>query len=363
MRESLFNLIAQPPSTIRAVGIMSGTSLDGLDLCLSDFRYENSKWDFAIVKATTLPYSPEIKRSLTEAFSLTGAELCALDFEYGKWIGERINEFVADVNPKPNIIGSHGHTIFHQPSLGYTTQIGKGAAISAVTGIPCVSDFRSGDVARGGQGAPLVPIGDRLLFSSYNWCLNIGGIANISTQKDSQQLAWDICPANMILNALANKQGKPYDSNGDLGREGAILTNLLDKLNSLPYYQSTPPKSLGREWFETHFYPLFVSDDSSISNLLATTYEHISHQIAQSIPSNASGKLLVTGGGAHNDFLIEKIKEKANISIVVPNKQTVDFKEALVFAFLSVLYIKGEAGSLSSVTGATASSIAGVLSL
>ena len=341
---------------------MSGTSLDGLDLCLSDFWQEDEEWKFAIIKATTLPYSPEIKQNLTDAFEMSGSELSALDFDYGKWIGLQINNFLSDAEQRPSVIGSHGHTVFHQPSFGYTTQIGKGAAISAVTGIPCVSDFRSGDVARGGQGAPLVPIGDHLLFSDYSWCLNIGGIANISTQTNGKRLAWDICPANMILNLLANKQGKPFDSNGDLGREGTVLVDLLDELNSLAYYQSAPPKSLGREWFEKQFYPLFSICDSSNSSLLATAYEHISQQIANNIIGKAIGKVLITGGGAHNRFLVEKIREKANVEIAIPNGQTIDFKEALVFAFLAVLYLKGVSSSICSVTGASSDSIAGVLS-
>ena len=362
MVKSLFNLIAQPPSSIRAVGVMSGTSLDGLDLCLCDFWQENGDWKFSLIKTTTISYTSDIKQSLTRAFEMTANEFSALDFEYGKWVGHQINIFLADAERMPDIIGSHGHTVFHQPSSGYTTQIGKGAVISATTGIPCVSDFRSGDVARGGQGAPLVPIGDELLFSDFTWCLNIGGIANVSTQSNGKRLAWDICPANMILNLLANKQGKSFDSNGDLGRKGTVLVDLLDELNSLAFYQSTPPKSLGREWFEKHFYPHFNLCDSSNSNLLATAYEHISQQIARSIGVTSSGTLLVTGGGAHNGFLVEKIREKVDTNIVIPDSLTVDFKEALVFGFLAVLYLKGVNSSIGSVTGASSDSIAGVLS-
>jgi anhydro-N-acetylmuramic acid kinase len=360
MKYSLEN--NQSPSVIRAIGVMSGTSLDGLDLCLAEYSLINENWLYKIIKASTIKYPTEISESLKSAMVISSERLQMLNSSYGLWIGNRINEFLKDIDLKPSLIGSHGHTVFHNPTKGYTTQIGSGAHIASVTGIPCVCDFRSGDVARGGQGAPLVPIGDELLFNDFDYCLNIGGIANVSFRSHGKRVAYDICPANMALNQVANLIGLEYDENGSIGETGEINYILLNELNNLEFYNQEGAKSLGREWFEEHFLPIICKSDESIPNILRTIYEHTASQVVKSFPaSNAS--ILITGGGAKNKFLIDLISEKTNNRIVIPDTTTIDFKEALIFGFLAVLYQLRITSCLASVTGAENDSIGGCMYL
>lgn len=344
-----------------AIGVMSGTSQDGLDLCLAKFSLSDNTWGFQIIKATTIDYPLQFKQKFSDAVRYSGEELWAFHCQFGQWIGQQVKGFTQGIDAPIDIIGSHGHTIFHKPQKGYTLQIGHGAYIAAEAGISCVSDFRSGDVARGGQGAPLVPIGDELLFSQYDFCLNIGGIANISYKHNGQRIAYDICPANMVLNHMANLLGYAMDKDGGIGRSGKVDEQLLKKLNQLDYYIQKGAKSLGREWFEQEFEPVIRSSPAETHDILRTLYEHISIQIGKSIRENPSGTLLVTGGGAHNQFLVELIKEKCGCPVIVPSKEIVDFKEALIFAFLAVLYQNQSISSLSSVTGASSNSIGGSL--
>ncbi len=347
--------------SFRVIGVMSGTSLDGLDICLCTFFQSSEKWSYKIEKAITIHYSSEISEKLSSAYNASGIELTLLDYDYGKWIGQQIKEFLKEIDPKPDFVASHGHTIFHKPSEGYTLQIGKGSAIASESGLPCICDFRSSDVCRLGQGAPLVPIGDSLLFSEYDICMNLGGFANLSYEHNNSRLAFDIGPCNIILNLLAQKQGFSFDVDGNLGRKGVVNNILLESLNSLDYYHRSAPKSLGREWFEEIF--LSMLEKSSISNedKLRTVYEHISTQICDTTNTIKGKNILVTGGGSHNSLLILLLKNKSNHSIVIPDNQTIDYKEALIFAFLGVLYMIKEPGALASVTGATADSISGCL--
>jgi len=347
--------------SLSVVGVMSGTSLDGLDICLCSFTNPSQKWIFEIKKAITISYNDDIRAKLSSAFSISGNALTIIDYEYGKWIGKQVKEFLKDIDAKPDCIASHGHTIFHKPNDGYTLQIGKGSAISAETGLPCICDFRSSDVCRSGQGAPLVPIGDKFLFSEYNICLNLGGFANLSYENNRTRLAFDIGPCNIILNLLAQKVGLSFDIDGELGRKGIVNSQLLENLNSLDYYHKTSPKSLGREWFEEIFLPIIEKSSIPLEDKLRTVYEHITTQICNTTNSIKGGKILITGGGAHNNLLIHLLKSKSNQKIVIPDNQTIDYKEALIFAFLGVLYILKEPGALASVTGASADSISGCM--
>jgi len=351
----------QSPCTFRAIGIMSGTSLDGLDICLSEYALAEGKWSFKIISAETIKYNAEIKEKLGNAPKLSGHDLMALDVSYGKWIGEQIKKFVDIKNLNADIIGSHGHTVFHEPSNGFSTQIGNGAQIAAAAEIPCVCNFRSGDVARGGQGAPLVPVGDEFLFSNFDICLNIGGIANLSYKNDGNRIAYDICPANMLLNYLANASGLEFDRNGALGRLGKVDKTLLNSMNRLSYYSKQGAKSLGREWFETEFLPIVQAANLPTADILRTSYEHISSQIAENFSVKAKGEVLITGGGAKNSFLVEQIKEKCTNRIIIPEEEIIDFKEALIFGLLAILYQLNLPSSLSSVTGANADSIGGCM--
>jgi anhydro-N-acetylmuramic acid kinase len=351
--------LSNEPLSIRAIGIMSGTSLDGLDICLAEFQHVDEKWSFAIRKAKTINYPENLKQQLGNSMLISGQELALLDAYLGKWIGNRVNEFLVDLNITADVIGSHGHTVFHDPQKGYSTQIGSGAHIAAITGIPCVCNFRVGDVARGGQGAPLVPIGDEMLFSDYHFCLNLGGFSNISFKKSNQRVAFDICPVNIILNHLSIGLGMEYDEQGQMGRLGNIDQKLLDKLNSLPYYQQNGAKSLGKEWLIREFLPLMNTNGISIENKFRTVYEHISLQVSQSLSNNENEKVLVTGGGAKNDFLMELIRSKTKNQIIIPLPELVDFKEALVFGFLAVLYQLKIPSCIASATGARESSVGG----
>ncbi len=344
---------------IKVIGAMSGTSLDGLDIAAIEFNYQNEKWSFEIVEAETISYSKNWLIKLKDAPTLSGEKLTELHSEYGNFTGKRINEFIKKTGFKPDLIASHGHTIFHQPDKGFTLQIGNGAEIAAVTKTTTVADFRIGDIALGGQGAPLVPVGDKLLFSNFEYCLNLGGFANVSFEKENERIAFDISPANFPLNFFAEKWGLPFDKNGEIGKEGNLNNELLTELNSLYFYKQNPPKSLGREWMEEIFFPVLNRYKISDSDKMRTLYEHIAIQIAK--VNSAKGKLLITGGGAFNPFLIERIKYHSSLEIVIPESKIVNYKEALIFAFLGVLRIQNKTNCYSSVTGAIKDSSVGIV--
>jgi anhydro-N-acetylmuramic acid kinase len=341
------------------VGTMSGTSLDGLDLAAVEFLRSKNRWNFSIVEAETVKYSNEWEEKLRTAPELPGEKLIELHNAYGQFTGQQINRVIKNHMLSPGLIASHGHTVFHQPAKGFTFQAGNGACIAVETGITTIADFRTGDVALGGQGAPLVPVGDRLLFSEYESCLNLGGFANISFEKKGKRIAFDICPVNFILNDLARKLGKPFDKNGELGRQGTIDNQLLEKLNQLEFYAQNPPKSLGKEWMDSHFIPVMEESNISVQDKLRTTYEHIAVQIAKTMPTN--GKMLVTGGGAFNTFLLERFTEHMKCEIIIPSSQIINYKEALIFAFLGLLRYLGEINCYASVTGARRDSSSGVI--
>ncbi|HLG33410.1 MAG TPA: anhydro-N-acetylmuramic acid kinase, partial [Bacteroidia bacterium] len=297
------------------------------------------------------------------ATKLPGFELTGLNVEYGHYLGGIINQFLSGGNDKTDFISSHGHTIFHQPEQRFTLQIGDGASLAAETGLTVVCDFRSGDVALGGQGAPLVPIGDRILFSEYDYCVNIGGIANISFEENNQRIAFDICPANQLLNKLCEGHNPDFDKDGLSARAGNISTELLNRLNEFSYYNSRTagPKSLGNEHIAECFFPLLSSSAVSQEDKLRTCTEHIVEKISETINHGNSSvqKVLLTGGGAFNKFLVEVLKEKTHHEIILPSEEIIKFKEALVFAFLGVLRMRNEINILKSVTGASRDSVGG----
>lgn len=346
---------------------MSGTSLDGVDIAHCFFKHDNKKWKFEILHAETISYSDEWRNRLNDLHYSDALTFIKTHAELGKYYGLLINNFIEKHTIKPGLICSHGHTIFHQPGNGFTSQIGEGAQIAAATGIDTVCDFRSKDVALGGQGAPLVPIGDRLLFGEYDFCLNLGGFANISFEKNNQRIAFDICPVNMALNSLAAEAGLIYDDKGALAAAGIINNKILEKLNQLEFYSQPPPKSLGKEWFEKYFELVIQATSVTIKEHLRTVTEHIAQQIAAVIslqisPADSSvQKVLVTGGGAHNTFLVNCISSKTKAKLIVPEKKLVDFKEALIFAFLGVMRINNEINILQSVTGSAKDHIGGAV--
>lgn len=344
------------------IGVMSGTSLDGIDLAWCQFdEFSIGKWNFSIIKADTFPYNPSLKNRLANATELSALEYCKLNVELGEVIAAHLNNFIGDDN-KPDFIASHGHTVFHQPNEGLTTQIGSGAIIAARTGITTICDFRTLDVALRGQGAPLVPIGDELLFGQYDACLNLGGFSNISFRQNNKRIAFDISPCNMALNNLSNRLGLAYDIDGDIARSGNILYPMLEELNLLEYYTKPAPKSLGKEWFDEQISPIICSYTKlyPIKDCLRTLVEHISEQIANAIPTDKQN-IFITGGGAFNLFLLERIKNKWPHQIVIPDRTTINYKEAIIFAFLGYLRLLDKSNCLSSVTGATIDNCGGCI--
>ena len=340
-----------------AIGLMSGSSLDGLDLALVIFHSNDGKYGFDILKVQTIPYTSYWEKQLSEAFHKRPDDLAELDKAFGDYLGRQVLQFIQENGISPDFVASHGHTIFHKPEEHYTLQIGDGQALANACGLKVINDFRSEDVSKGGQGAPLVPIGDKLLFSDYEACLNIGGIANVSYDENGQRIAYDICIANQALNYLANQEGLKYDMDGLLARSGKIDEPLLEKLNAHSFFRQKAPKSLGREFFETEQKSLLK--DMKTNDLLATFTKHIAMQIGQSLQHLPESKLLVTGGGALNKFLVERIRCHTRHQVVIPDKQIIEYKEALIFAFLGLLKLEGKTNVLSSVTGAESDSCSG----
>jgi anhydro-N-acetylmuramic acid kinase len=346
--------------TIFAIGLMSGTSLDGLDICYVQFTYPSM--DFNILSAQTLDYSDEWKFRLKNSIHLSGEELTKLDVDYGFLLGEMVSEFIQNhCIQNLDFIASHGHTVFHNPKEFYTLQIGNGRCIYAKTGIKTIFDFRTQDVILGGQGAPLVPIGDELLFGGFDACLNLGGFSNISFRKEQKRIAFDICPVNIILNHLAEKIGFKYDANGEIARNGRISDELVRELNQLEFYQQNPPKSLGIEWCLEKIHPILNQSNLSTEDLIASFTEHISIQITEIFNQNEIKNCLVTGGGANNQFLIESIQMRTSTEIILPEPQIIEFKEALIFALMGMLKLENQINIFQSVTGATQNHSAGLI--
>lgn len=329
---------------------MSGTSLDGLDICYAKFTQTDSAWNFEILNCETLPYSSDWEQSLRNAVNLSSEEVLKLNVDYGFYLGEKTSEFISKhkiINL--DLIASHGHTVFHQPKNKFTLQIGNGRAIKSKINKTVIYDFRSQDVILGGNGAPLVPIGDELLFSNFDACLNLGGFSNISLKRNGKRIAFDICPVNIILNDLALKLGKKFDDNGDLARTGLIDYELLDQLNQLKFYQEKAPKSLGIEWINEQVLPLIKTQKTE--DLLASFTEHSAVQIAKILDEFDVKNIFITGGGTYNNYLIEKIKAKTKTEIQIPKKEIIEYKEALIFAFMGVLRSLNLDNVLSSATG------------
>ncbi len=356
----------------RAIGLMSGSSLDGLDIVFAEFREQGGKWEYGILEGTCFAYPEEWVQKLKDAVHLPARDYQLLHTAYGHYIGQQVNQFIdqQQLHYKVAVIASHGHTTFHIPAKKMTAQLGDGAAIAAETGLPVVSDLRALDVALGGQGAPIVPIGEKLLMGEYDYFLNLGGIANISRNADPY-IAFDVCPANRVLNMLANEAGKEFDEGGQLAAEGTVNENLLEKLNALPYYRQSYPKSLANDFGTGVVYPLVKDSSCGLADALRTCTEHIAVQTGHAIrlagknKSQTGGlKLLATGGGALNHFLVDRIKNQLkveSVDLVVPGRMLVDFKEALIMAFIGVLRWRQEYNALSSVTGASRNSIGGAL--
>ena len=335
------------------IGVMSGTSLDGVDLAHIVFTVKNNKWDFQILESETVSYSIDWLNKLKIAVSFSEAALEKLNQDYTQQLAVIIYDFIKKYDIQNlDAVCSHGHTILHQPQNGFTLQIGNLPEIATLINQTVVCDFRVQDVQLGGQGAPLVPIGDRILFSEYDYCMNLGGFSNVSFEKNKERIAFDISPINTVLNFYANQLGLDYDDKGSISRTGICNENLLQELNALDFYQKKHPKSLGFEFVKETILPLIESYPIPIEDKLHTLTEHVALQIALALP-NKNGSLFITGGGAYNDFLIERIQHHVpRMKLIIPSAKILEFKEALIFALLGVLKLRGEINVLSSVTGA-----------
>ncbi len=342
---------------------MSGTSLDGLDISLCNYIKNNEKWEFEFLGGKTIPYTNQWKKKLSEVENSSALDFSIINSQYGHYLGKCANEFITQNKTRVDFISSHGHTIFHQPDKNLTVQIGSGAAIAAECILPVVCDFRTIDVALNGQGAPLVPAGEAHLFNKYPYCLNIGGFANITLSKNNEKLAFDICPANIVLNYLVKLLNPEleYDDKGTNAANGVIDKELLYALNAIDFYKSTSYKSLGKEWVLKHIHPLILKEKYSPVELLRTFTEHIAIQIASVLNEQEPGEVLITGGGAFNNFLIARLKDLTRQKLIIPSEETILFKEAIIFGFLGVLRMEKQVNCLKSVTGADFDNIGGAV--
>ncbi len=331
---------------------MSGTSLDGIDLAHCTFTHGDG-WEFEILEAETFSYPPVWVKKLKNLLTISKAELLELDEDYTSFLGDAIKQFIIKYKlTNLDAVCSHGHTALHQPQNGLTYQIGNLPKLATLLKEIVVCDFRVADVALGGQGAPLVPIGDKLLFAEYDYCLNLGGFANISSEINGQRIAYDICPVNIVLNHYVATLGFDYDDGGKIAASGVVNEDLLQQMNGLKYYRESYPKSLGLEWVKTEIFPLIDSFQLSTQDVLRTFVEHCAIQISNEIHPQRKTSVLITGGGAFNKFLMERLADNTESVVVIPEKLIIEYKEALIFAFLGVLKLRNEINCLSSVTGA-----------
>lgn len=337
---------------------MSGSSLDGLDIAYCEI-ITGSRFQFKIIAADTIAFNAneqlKLRNIVPDIFN---------DYKYehqffAELSAKAVNVFLGDNNlSKPDIIASHGHTVYHFPAQGKTCQIGDGQLLADLTGCKVINNFRQADINAGGQGAPLVPICDKLFFSDYHACLNIGGISNISFETKNGRIGFDICGANQLLNYIASTVGLEYDENGELAEAGKIDTDLLDALNSSSYFEMPYPKSLDNHFVRKYFIDRIAACDIPVNDKLATATAHIAQQIAAVIIKhkaeiNSDYKLLVTGGGAFNGFLIRSIEEAAQIKINLPATEIIQFKESLAMCLMGALRLLNQPNFLPSVTGAT----------
>ncbi len=349
------------------IGVMSGTSMDGLDIAhVTLEEKEGGKWAYKINVAKTVAYHEKWRLRLSKLRHQNSLIFYKTDRFYGQYIGEQVKVFIDEHNLEVDLISSHGHTVFHQPDKNISVQVGDGNSIYAYTGIPTVTNFRALDVILGGEGAPLVGIADQYLFGEFDMCLNLGGFANISAQINSSRIAYDVCPCNIVLNRIAREFDKEFDEDGEIAEKGNIDYDLLSDLNAIEFYDYEPPKSLGREWISSNFWFNVRNSIAKKEDKMKTLVDHIAQQIGYNIDDLSSGdasskRILVTGGGAFNKTLISHLRSHTEAEIVVPDDLMIDFKEALAFALLGILRVQNKTNVLSVATGSSADSVSGSL--
>ncbi len=338
---------------------MSGSSLDGLDIAYCQFDFTD-KWTYTLLKSKTASLGNR-ESQLKNATQLNEQELEQLSIDFAKYLAKEVQIFIQENQiTEIDAVVSHGHTIYHYPEKGVTCQIGDGQTLANLLELKVINNLRQKDMDVGGQGAPIVPIGDLHLFADFPICLNIGGIANLSIQLQNGIIAFDVCTANQVLNHYANKLGLDYDDKGNIARKGKINTTLLNQLNNLDFYKNENPKSLDNS-FRNQLIQIIDFEEQNIENVLATYTEHIAFQIQQSVEkvNIVEAKMLITGGGAFNTFLVERIQANLKARIVIPSKDIINYKEAVVMAFIGVLKLRNEVNVLASVTGAQEDTVCG----
>jgi anhydro-N-acetylmuramic acid kinase len=358
-----------------SIGLMSGSSLDGLDICYVEFQISSAQplqVNYKILEAECVEYDEEFRSALKNLGNASAFEFARRHTELGAYFGKLATAFIKRNGiGKIDLICSHGQTIFHQPSKRFTSQIGCGAQIAAQTNCKVVSDLRSMDVAYGGQGAPVVPVAEKYLFPDHKVFLNIGGIANISFHKDEEVIAYDVCAGNTLLNYFAKQAGFDFDKDGALASKGKIISSLLEELNNIAFCKQPSPKSLGTEHVFKEWLPLFDKYENTTEDKLTTAVEHVAMQIdinlhskfkiQNSLPVRQAGSLFITGGGAFNSFLVERIAYHSKLPNILPNAKTIQYKEALAMAFIGLLRVLEIPNCLASVTGASKDSIGGAV--
>lgn len=354
------------------IGVMTGSSLDGIDMAYTKITVENGKYSYEVLIAECVPMPQKWKLRIEQLVLQNAVTYLKTSAYFGHFLGERIAEFIEKHNLKEQLdfIASHGQTVFHQPENLFSSQIGDGAAIARKTGFPVVCDFRSIDVALGGQGAPVAPIADKLFFPKHKLFLNLGGIVNIAVKHNDRFIAFDITAANLALNKVAKLKGADYDHDGNIAANGEVDGRLLEELNGSWYYEKDYPKSLSGGWVSKVMLPTLSRHNISVENKMRTIVEHIGLQInlsmkkieqKENIQFSKDDKMLVTGGGAFNKFLVHRINEMIPVSVVVPDEQTIKFKESILMALMAVLRVRGEVNCLASVTGAERNAIGGAI--
>lgn len=349
-------------SQYHVIGVMSGSSLDGLDVCWCEFEDVKSNWSHKVLHSSTITLPDTLKKELANSDKLQPKELSHLDLKYGKWIGRELNQFICSSGHKPDLIGIHGHTVFHEPKTkGISLQIGSGKVIRDISGVEVVDNFRMKDIALGGQGAPLVPVGEHFIYPEYDTFLNLGGICNISIHTQNNIQAWDIAPCNQVLNHFAQLKSLPYDHGGQLAKSGNVDANWLKALHSLDYFKLPPPKSLSNQWTKK----VLEGSPAKVENALCTYTQFLAEVISEPLiaAESTSKSMLISGGGAFNNTLIEALAKELNtqVSLTIPDEQVVAFKEAIIFAFLGLLRKLNIPNVYASVTGAQRDSVSGDL--
>ncbi|MGB3511917.1 MAG: anhydro-N-acetylmuramic acid kinase [Microcoleaceae cyanobacterium] len=365
----------------KVIGLISGTSVDGIDAALVDVAGAQTSLKVELLAAATYPYPEKLRSQILDVCggaSLSMAELAELDDTIAQQFATAALTINDNYGIKAQLIGSHGQTVYHRPpaqKLGYSVQLGRGELIANLTGIPTISNFRAADIAVGGQGAPLVPCVDIHLLShpEYSRCVqNLGGIGNVAYMKsqnavDLQKtiLGWDTGPSNTLLDLAVQhfSQGsKTYDKNGEWAANGKPCQELVENWLKQDFFQQQPPKSTGRELFGKDYLFNCLSDaenyNLSAADILATITEltaaSINHSYRKFLP-NLPDQILLCGGGSHNLYLKERIQKLlAPIPVLTTSELgvDVDFKEAIAFAVLAYWRSLEIPSNLPEVTGA-----------